>query len=749
MITPKLSFDSRERTPFDGAHAYFHPAFFRGEMRRSWPKTLCYTLFLFFVLPLPLLFEASGHPHWTMNQLSGSLTSALNDLTWLYCFAAVAVALFAGMLATIYLCRRSAVDFYHSLPIRREGLLLQSWLCGMLHFCTALLFNVLLSILILFSAVGQPALIVAPIGKLMVAAGYMLLTYLLFYTITVFCGMLCGTSFMQIAVTGLLLGAFPLFRALVLAFCDMVTDTVNISYYLDGNWGWTSPILRLIHLAEENNTYVTTENGTGMVFYNLEHPFTWWEILLWIAAAVAFYFGAMCLYRRRHVERAGTPVVFEGVAVAVKWVVILLATMAFGWVFGEIGSGAGWLFFGFVLGGVLSFMLINTILTKNPKQMFRGWRAIVIYLVAFCVGSVGLGYAVSKVEDIIPKKIDHLAVYFSNDNYSVPYYTDPAVIAAWQELWEAELREGSDAVTNTVEAVMYASEKDGKPVDTEATFRFRERSVPIRVYAKVGPFVIAYKQRSVERRAAEAFLRAVADSDEFEAGWDTVTAQIASRYVYEDDGWYGDQHARVEMLSLFADLYRERTGVSEDVNALFTSSVRPLREDALSIMVAEQPRDIGFEFFQSPIYAGLELDSFPRVHDEELTNELPGYFWFRYFVGMNEPAIYREVLGMSETEFYGALADTIISQYGGIYLARRVSGVFSLGSDNVVRITDRGQIIEILQGMSCLDAEFSSEISPFTVLDENYGVFFSVTSSSNVIYFINGRTPAFVPGLFQ
>jgi hypothetical protein len=166
-------------------------------------------------------------------------------------------------------------------------------------------------------------------------------------------------------------------------------------------------------------------------------------------------------------------------------------------------------------------------------------------------------------------------------------------------------------------------------------------------------------------------------------------------------------------------------------------------------MVAEQPRDIGFEFFQSPIYAGLELDSFPRVHDEELTNELPGYFWFRYFVGMNEPAIYREVLGMSETEFYGALADTIISQYGGIYLARRVSGVFSLGSDNVVRITDRGQIIEILQGMSCLDAEFSSEISPFTVLDENYGVFFSVTNSSNVIYFINGKTPAFVPGLFQ
>ena len=749
MITPKLSFDSHERTPFDGAHAYFHPAFFRGEMRRSWPKTICYTLFLFFVLPLPLLFEASGHPHWTMNQLSGSLTGMLNDGTWLYCLAAVAVALFAGMLATIYLCRRTSVDFYHSLPIRREGLLLQNWLCGMLHFGTALLFNVLLSMLVLFSAIGQPAMIGAPIAKLLMAAGYMLLTYLLFYTMTVFCGMLCGTSFMQIAVTGLLLGAFPLFRALALAFCNMVTDTVDISYYFDGNWGWTSPILRLVHLAEANTTYIPTENGTEMVFYSLENPFTWWEILLWIAAAGAFYFGAMWLYRHRHVERAGTPVVFEGVAVAVKWVVILLATMAVGWLFGEIGSGAGWFFFGFVLGGLLSFMLINTILTKNPKQMFRGWRAIVIYLVAFCIGSVGIGYAVSEVEDIVPKKIERLSIYFTNDNYSVPYYTDPAVIAAWQELWESEMKKGSAVTTNTVEAVTYADEKMGQPQDTEANYRFRERSVSIRAYVQVGPFIIAYRQRSIERSDAEDFLRVVTESAEFEAGWDIMMAEVAGRHIPGDENDWYDNYARVNIRTLFGDFYRERTGVSDSVNELFTTSVLPLREDVLALMAAEQPQDIGFEFFQSPIYAGLELGSFPRVQDDRLSYTSSGYIWCQYYVGMNEPAIYREVLGMSETEFYGALADTVLRNYGGLYVARRVNGMFSLGSGNVVHITDRGQIIEILQGMCRLDTKLNAELSPFTVLDEDYGVIFSVANSSDVICFIKGKTPAFVSGLFH
>ena len=182
MITPKLSFEPRERTPYAESHAYFHPAFFRGEMRRSWPKTLCYTLFMFFVLPLPLLFEASGHPNWSILRLSHSLTSTINNATWVYCLTTVVVALFAGMLTTLYLCRRPSVDFYHSLPIRREGLLLQNWLCGIIQFIVALTFNLLLSMVILVSAIGDLHFIGASIGKLVVAIGYMLLTKRLRYS---------------------------------------------------------------------------------------------------------------------------------------------------------------------------------------------------------------------------------------------------------------------------------------------------------------------------------------------------------------------------------------------------------------------------------------------------------------------------------------------------------------------------------------------------------------------------------------
>ena len=426
---------------------------------------------------------------------------------------------------------------------------------------------------------------------------------------------------------------------------------------------------------------------------------------------------------------------------------LVVIALPMGWLFGEIGNGAGWLLFGFLLGGLLSFMLINTILTKNPKQMFCGWRAIVIYLTAFCIASVGIGYAVSEVEDIIPKKVDRVAIYFSSENYSVPYYTDPAVIAAWQALWEAEMQ-GDKADTDIVEMATEIVYDDKVPVETaEQTYFSNEIRVSIRAYAQVGSFVIPYSARSISRSAAEELLRAVADSQEFEAGWDAVMSDIADRGVLENNEWT-DKYVMVHMMGLFGDLYRSLTGVSNNVDQLYTDSVRAVSEDACAQMIAEQPEDIGFDFFQSPVYSYLEIGSGYRIRDDRLTPNLSNYYWGQYFVGMNEPAIYRDVFGMSEMEFYEALADMVIDQYGGLYIVRSVNGTFSLGSGNVVRITDRDQILEILRGMSQLDASFTSRLSPFTVFDNDYGVFFS-TQHIEVISFIKGKTPAFVSGLFN
>jgi hypothetical protein len=144
----------------------------------------------------------------------------------------------------------------------------------------------------------------------------------------------------------------------------------------------------------------------------------------------------------------------------------------------------------------------------------------------------------------------------------------------------------------------------------------------------------------------------------------------------------------------------------------------------------------------------VEVDWLNRACDERLSSggSLQTY-WFQHRVGTNSPVFYRDTLGLSETAFYDALAELILRDTGGLYVVKRVSGRFYLSSENARLITDRGQIIEILTGLSTLSYD-SWDLSPFTVLDEEYAVVFPESTSSGVTYFIKGRTPAFVKSLW-
>ena len=686
--------------------------------------------------------------------LSESLTDLLNGGVWLYCLATVAIALFAGMLATRYLCNRVSVDYYHSLPIRREGLLIQNWLCGILHFAMALACNIVLAILIILSAADQMQSIGQPLGKLFFAVGYMLVTYLLFYTLTVFCGMLCGTSFMQVVLTGLMLGAFPLFRVLALAFCNMVTGTIDIGSYLDGDWGWTSPFIRLCYLSGTDNVYM--EDGeAGYTVNALENPLAWWEILLWILSAAILLLSALLLYRCRHVERAGTPVVFGGVAVAVKWIVMVLATMAMGWLFGQIGGGVVWIFFGFLLGGFLSFLLINTILTKNPKQMFHGWRAMLIYVVAFCIGSVGLGYTLETVEDIIPQKIDRVAIYFDNENYNVPYYTDPEVIAEWQNLWRADIKgkTADEEVYSPIYSVEAAIEE--KMTDDEyESYRFNSRTIAIKAWIKVGPFIIPYTSRNFVREDAEALLRAVTESEEFEAGWDSMMESMGNHMIVNENLVLAssDSLAHVTMLDMFGLIYHyheaELVGYYDPVipsDRLHSGSLVAIHSDMLDTLIAQQDENICFDSFQSPVYALVEADRISQIYEPTMAPRHMRYqSWYRHGISMNTPALYQKVLGLDETAFYEKMADFVLQIHGGLYVAKRTSEYFFLGDANVMQVTDHAQIVEILRGLYQLHPSSGIYLSPFTVLDESYGIVFPKSTSHRVSYFIKGKVPAFV-----
>lgn len=734
MITPKYSFEPRERAAFEGKRAYFNPSFFRGEWKRSWPKTLCYTLFLFFVLPLPLLFELNSRRSWTSATLTESVTRLLGSNVWLYCFAAFAVAVFAGALATRYLNRRVSADFYHSLPIRREGLLIRNWLMGVLHFLTALAINLALSFVILMTVMDMLTSFSLPLGKLGQAAGYMMVTFLLFYTLTVFCGMLCGTSSMQVMLTGLALGAFPLFRALALTFCSMFVDNINLDHFMANSWGWTSPLIRLFYLLDTE--YIYREDIYREDMFEdvaLENPLLWYEIVLWIVAAAVLLLGALQIYRRRRVERAGTPIVFDGVAAAVKWVVVLLGTMALGWLFMELGSDSGfWMIFGFLLGGFLSFLLINSILTKNPKQMFDGWKKLLIFIVAFCVLFVGIGFAISKLEDIVPRNVKRVAIELEYNNYNVPYYEDPAVIKAWQELWR-ETEPGT--------------EYQATAVQWEDTYWTPFEEISVEAAVQVGPFVIPYEVRHVSRIEAEALIRAMTDSQEFEEGFDETVAQVEKASFsnnepikYETNS-FGGPEARLTFFQLFANHYSERIG--EKGSRL--PVIRYTTRDDFERMLSQIPEDIGFEFFQQPTYAVADVSYLNREIWDRLDEDINRVYGMELPVTMEMPSLIEDLIEMDVETFYGAMADNIWTRYRGMYVVRSTgNSLLTIEEDNSLYVTDREQIIEVLRGMAMLDTDGKYTLSPFTVPDGTYWVVIQLSGATSAIPLIKGKVPAFV-----
>lgn len=741
------------RSSSDALHPYFNPAFFRGLLRRNWPKLLCCSLLFFFILPLPLIFTVNDYDNLDAFNIGMRLDRALTNSLWLYAVATAAIAVFLGMLATRYLTRRAAVDYYHALPIRREGLLLAHWLEGVVHFVSALLFNLLLTAVYFLTVAEAGAGYERVFGKLLAVGGLLLPVFLLFYTLTVFCGMLCGTSLMQLIVTGLTLGAYPLARLLFLAFADEAVHYIDLYTMVEPSWCYLSPLLRLFYLSGTDRCYEQF-GATERTLYVWENPFLWWELVLWVAFAALLIAGAVWVYRHRHVERAGTPVVFGGVASAVRWVTVLLGTLGLGWIFENLGNSPFWLLFGFLLGAFLSFILVGSLLTKNPKQMFEGWRRLIVFMVAFCLLFVGLMWGISALSRRIPKNIDGITLYFEGDNYSVREYRDPAVIAAWCDLRESAATEYG---YNEYGLAVPIYEEAGEDYfNNSGDYQFGEHHLVLTAYLRIRGMVIPYEPVSYLRSDLSELYRAIADSEEFQAGWELMIDEIARQGVRTFDPLTDEpvnmfeqvipvDQGEVKMTYYFAKAYAAEAEIfyKDLLQSYYNAddALAPVGEGTLAAILADC-REVSAETFQHPMYASMLLYNTTRADDYRSTNRM-----LRMGIYMSDPSLYREAMGMEEDAFYEALADAVLmADPEGILVAKRVHYSFSEGDPHVMRVNDREQVIEILRGLSVLDPSDNDlyGLCDLTVYDEGYGVIFPNSEITDVTWFIDGKVPAFV-----
>lgn len=445
-------------------------------------------------------------------------------LNLVFCFI---LGIYFGVVTMSYMMRRRSAYFWHALPAKRETLyvtsMASSLICAGVGACLSLAVT-----LIVFAASGaaKPAVFACFFSF----ALKNLIYFAAAYAITVFAGSFTGSGVVQVLMS-LVVMFYPaalLYGLLMLH--DVGTIYFNVDYYFN------LPLM----------TY------SSPVVYACVHYLDGFSVVPTVAAVlsvVLLLFGGLMIYRRRAIESAEQPIVFKKLGSVIKYLLVLVVTVYAGLFFDALG-GSSWMIFGFVCGGLLCFMLVNTILAKSPKAMFRGLRGLCIYAVAFALFFAVWGIDVFHMDERVPKaeNLSGVSVQVNRYNLNVEEhrFDDAEMLGALTTLLENQVAADGENLRN--------------PYSTTEGGDFR---IEVVLYTKLGiPIARGY---TVEKTTAGArdFLKLYADSgvvDECFAPNDALAKE--SGWLMEAELTEGNTSVRMTLdYAEFWKLYRREIGV--------------------------------------------------------------------------------------------------------------------------------------------------------------------------------------------
>ena len=271
------------------------------------------------ILLLGVLYLAAG-PVWFLLQMTSyPKYSSLPLLSTLYVgyfhvfyFLALALGTVGGFYATRYQNVPQQSNFYHSLPVTRQGLLSA-------RILALVLVQVLLLIVVTMVDVGVVLMTASHVSgalaaNLVGAAGvhfcYIMLVFLLALAVSLFAGQLTANTIGQVLMTAVLHLSVPFVAAVFMGICSTFTSTVGNVGLLEHltRFNILTGFMAMItsandHINTLNPGLVTAENAANFAPQQLV-----WDpavTILYVVLAVVRFVGAYVLYNRRAVEKAG------------------------------------------------------------------------------------------------------------------------------------------------------------------------------------------------------------------------------------------------------------------------------------------------------------------------------------------------------------------------------------------------------------------------------------------------------------
>ena len=334
-------------------------------------------------------------------------------------FMAVAIigAIICAMNGFAYLHSRKQMDFYHSLPVKREKIFAVRLVNGVLIYALPYLVGLLYTyVLCLIYGVMT--------WDIFFCGLFMFLIHLMGYLIMYLAGILA------MMLTGKLVIAFfgicivNLYAPAVYALFWLLKDTFFITAYSSGMdfeislsvTRWLSPFSYYFSLVNE-------VIGGGRF---------WLEFLAFLVFAAALVALNLWLYKKRASEKADTAMAFKITEPVVRFMIAVPVGILAGMLFFSIQYDYGfttsvlWLVFGGLLGGFLCHGIIEAFYKGDIKKCLSHKVQMLVTMVLAAVIPVLFMFDVFGYDSYLPKKnqIKNMAVISSEMRFGGSYFDE-------------------------------------------------------------------------------------------------------------------------------------------------------------------------------------------------------------------------------------------------------------------------------------------------------------------------------------
>ena len=337
-------------------HLYFK--LLREDMKRKLWAAALLGLSLFFSLPIAMAMILPSYQPNQDTTFEAVIARRTNNVTTMLDFDGrypivmlifFITAIVMGISTFAYLHNKKQVDFYHSLPVKRN-----LWFA--VHISTGILIPA--GIYLIAASVS---LVVAGVNgvRLSVIFPYAIhgfffhiLYYILIYITVVLAVIMTGTKLAAILGTAVFFIYFPAVSGLMVSFYALFFDT----YYYGAPTIWNkvvskiSPIYELI-LAVSDGVAIGHVVGTAGAILGL--------------GLISFL-----LYQKRPSEAAGKTMAFAWSKGIIKVFLVIAFGLTGGLFFYSIRDTLAWLVFGVIVGVVISHCVIEVIYHSDFKKLF-------------------------------------------------------------------------------------------------------------------------------------------------------------------------------------------------------------------------------------------------------------------------------------------------------------------------------------------------------------------------------------------